>query len=438
MSIRVVRPYLSIIVAEILDLRKKIGCNPSVAKKTIPESTSQNSRTFLWIAGLAALGAVFTHLYLLVEHVNLKFGQSTGKSLCDINELFSCATVAASQFSEFLGIPVALWGLTTNAALLLMIVFYPLSEEQRKPIAGRNLLIVGGLIAAVSLVMGAISIFVLSKLCPFCIVAYILSFITIFGLWKSVTPEPGLRADPSRQGFQFANIKSLLIVGLVIFVISFIGNEQIKKSYGFQNMGAFVQAQVNEWKQNPESQIQPVDPLIAGSTPEQAKMVITEFADFRCGHCKTAAPVLKAFVSSHPDVRLQFQSWPLDGECNSSVSSTNGASCLLARAVYCAEKVGGTGWKAHDFVFEKQETYTSLQAVEGGLPAIANAAGVNPEHMLACTQSPEAKKAIEGQAAVGSALNLRGTPTIYVNGRRLPGAQSLPVLREVYRQIRAN
>lgn len=391
----------------------------------------------LLIAGLATFAAILVHIYLASRHYALKFGEVNTQSLCNINSTFNCEAVSASRYSEFLGVPMAVWGALTNAALLVLLLFYPLTEEAKKAAARRGLLILGGAIAGASVIMGLISTFALSAYCPFCIVTYVLSFITFGCLWAGFprTTKSKHEAVLSGARLKFSDFTPLIIAGVVVFVAGMISNDQVRKAYGFQNIDAFVREQVQEWESNPQVQLQPVDALVMGAPADKAKMVITEFADFRCIHCKHAAPVLKAFISSHPDARLQFEVWPLDGECNTAIQSANGASCLLARASYCAEKIKGRGWDAHAYIYDNQEDFMSLDAVKSALPKIATASGLSAQEMETCAQAPETKTAIEKQAAVGTALNLRGTPTIFVNGKQLPAGQSIPVLSEVYSRL---
>lgn len=404
--------------------------------------SSQRTKTFLWLAGLSALGAVFIHIYLLSRHFALKFGDiaEKGKSICDVSATFNCEAVAASRFSEFLGVPMAMWGAAFNIGFLLLLAAYPFTEETKRPAARRNLLLLGGVILAASIVMGGISLTLMSTYCLFCILTYIFSATMFWGLWKGLPSPPPSPAASALGGprFQIKDHTALLVVSGIAILGSFIANDEIAKSYGIRDMAPFIRAQVQDWENSPVVPIEPSEPLTMGASADQAKMTIVEFADFRCIHCKHAAPVLKAFIGSHPDVRLVFQVWPLDGECNTSINSANGASCLLARAAYCAEKIGQKGWVAHEYIFERQQEFGSLQAVQSALPSIAQATGVPATDFETCTQAAETKTAIERQAAVGSALNLRGTPSIYVNGKLLSAGQSLPVLKEVHKRLSSN
>ena len=285
--------------------------------------------------------------------------------------------------------------------------------------------------------MGGISAFALGTFCPFCMAAYVLSFITLASLWVGLAGDriPVATSALNQNGPRAGDFVPLFVAGVVVLIGGFITNDKIAKSYNSEDMGRFARDQVQEWTHNPPRKIETLDSLVAGPDRDKARMTIVEFADFRCGHCRHAAPVLKAFVSSHRDVRLEFQAWPLDGECNTSIPTVNGASCLLAGAVYCAQKIKNRGWDAHEYVYEHQELYSSVEAVKANLADLASSIGVTPQEMETCTSSQDTKAMIAKQAAVGSALNLRGTPTVFVNGKELPAGQSMVVLTEAYRQL---
>ncbi len=432
------------IVAEFLDLTKKIGCNPEVTNSSEnttkgnmnnPASARSSGKggqngnpTLYWAAIILGALSVLVHGYLLFEHYALRFGQASAQSLCNINELFNCATVSASRYSEFLGVPMALWGISGNLVLLFLALWHPLTDGEKKSASRFNILLVSGLIAAASLVMGFISTAMIGRLCPFCIAAYFLSFAMFFCLRKGLPQTTGGALGSASK----KNLTPVIVLSGIAFVVSFIARDQIQASFGARDLTSLVREAVSSWSINPKMSFQTVEPLTMGAPADKAKMTIVEFADFRCIHCKHAAPVMKAFIESHPEARLEFQAWPLDGECNSAIPTRNGASCLLARAVFCAQKAGGTGWRAHEWVYDHFERMVNVDAIKALLPEIANVAGISTEQLITCADAPETKTAIEKGAAVGTALNIGGTPTVYVNGKKLPSGQILQVLSSVH------
>jgi protein-disulfide isomerase len=231
------------------------------------------------------------------------------------------------------------------------------------------------------------------------------------------------------------DFRALAVTAVVCFVGAFIVQSSVAQGgdpNSAENQAAYNHF-VSDWQQAPARDFKLVDPLVMG--PENAKMTIVEFADYRCIHCKHASPILHAFVSSHPDVRFEFQPWPLDGECNSSLNQSNGASCLLARASWCAQKTKQSGWAVHDYIYGLPEIYSSVDAVKADLGNIAAAAGMSADEMRTCADSDAAKTAVRAQADVGTNINLQGTPTIFVNQKPLSAGQALPVLQKAYRSL---
>lgn len=390
-----------------------------------------NRRTLLWGAAATTLIALFVHGYLYSQHLALDMGQAT-KSVCDINATFNCSAVAASKFSTLFGIPVALWGFMANFGLLVLLGLYPLTESGRQTIARKNLLLVSGVIAFASIAMGAIAFTQMSQYCLFCMAAYVLSFLTFGFLWFANRSEGTSVSD---RAYVPKDATPVIVIALAGLLGGFVAHSSMQKSSGSGELDLQAQQLVQEWQSGPERAIQTVDPLVKGPAADQAKMTLVEFADFRCIHCKHAAPVIKAFAAAHPDVRVEFQPWPLDGECNSAISQANGVSCLLARVVWCAEKNKKTGWATHDYLFEQPEPYMTTAQTEGAFPALQSATQMTPAELKACTDSDESKKAVRAQADAGTALQIQGTPAIYANKKQLPGGQSLPVLKRAYQSL---
>lgn len=387
--------------------------------------TKVPAKTFFWLALFAAGAALGVHGYLAHQHYDLVFGAATSQSICDLSGTFNCTAVSASRYSEFLSVPLGVWGFAANSVLLVLLLWSRLTEDENLPPIRRNIWVVAIFIATTSVVMGTISLLFLGQFCLFCIGAYVLSFLGLFAVVKAFP-----HAVPTFKALT-ASPLSMIVLVAIAFLATMIANDQIKSSYGAREIGSVIRDSIQEWQSTPARNIETVDPLVEGAAKDKARMTIVEFADFRCIHCKHAAPMLKAFVASHADVRLEFQTWPLDGECNSKIPQANGASCLLARTVWCAEKKFAKGWSAHGFIFANDILANSL-AVEEALPKIADKAGIHAEELKACANSDEAKETVRRQADLGNLLNVQGTPTIYVNGRHLPSGQILAVLKEAY------
>ena len=169
-----------------------------------------------------------------------------------------------------------------------------------------------------------------------------------------------------------------------------------------------------------------------GASADKATMTIVEFADFRCGHCANAAKPLKTFAKANPDVRFEFQAFPLDGACNEAIPQANGTSCALAYMAHCANEQG-KGFEASDWIFERQRSWLSKTVVEEKVDDMVADLGIDKDSLMECYKSDETHEAIKAQAELGKKVGVLGTPTIYVNNRKLPGGQMIPVLLEAKR-----
>lgn len=388
-------------------------------------SINRNAKPYKLAAAGATVIAIAVHGYLLKSHYDLRYGEVTGQLLCDISAKFSCSAASASSWSELLGVPIALWGMLANLAYLAFAGWDLITEESERPGNRTSLFAVSGALVVASVVMAVVSIAFLDTICPFCFGTYALSLITGVGAYFGY-----------KEGWAPKFQMSFLWVTIAFGISGFILNDQFRSGYSDNQGQAMAKAAILEWNQNPKLEITSADPLALGADAEKAKMVITEFADFRCIHCKLASAPIKAFVNAHSDVRLEFYSWPLDGECNTSIQQPNGASCLLARVVWCARKNGEKGWEAHDAIFERFEEWKSAEKIRASLDSISSQIGAPADKMKECADSTEAKSAIEAQARLGSGLSLRGTPAIFVNGKLLPAGSSIPVLNAVRNSLK--
>ena len=91
-----------------------------------------------------------------------------------------------------------------------------------------------------------------------------------------------------------------------------------------------------------------------------AKVLVVEFADFQCPHCKqmyfALKPVLDKYQASNPkEFTFIFKTWPLNSHCNASVPVANFVASCDASAAYIMAKQKGTGDALKDWFFLHQD-----------------------------------------------------------------------------------
>ena len=392
--------------------------------------------------------AIMLHGYLTVEYFTLKLGQSSGESLCNISQRFNCEAVTASPFSSFLSIPLSIWGLSANTVLLIGILFWTFRWTQNFIKTGRYCLYLACPVALASVVTGSISVFFVQYFCIFCIGAYICSFVTLFAVWiaqkKSSTQE---EIQEFRLSLFKDDIKSLIkkphyIAWFFITIptLAFILNKSFIRRYEAGDLKSVVRSSVQEWTLNPVQNF-PHPPLISkGSTKTQPLMVISEFADFLCGHCKRSATPLAAFTSSRQQIRFDFYAFPLDGACNSEIPYSSGVSCFLSKTVYCAESPENA-WFLHDLFFKNQNLLQKKRLIKDlkeTLTTLVPQEKLNLPAIFDCVEKEETHEAILNQIEMAKKAKVKGTPVIFVNQKRLDRGQVIPVLEAVYQKLKQN
>jgi len=158
---------------------------------------------------------------------------------------------------------------------------------------------------------------------------------------------------------------------------------------------------------------------ITGPTrgPKNAPVTIVEFGDLQCPACKAAQPAIEALIAAEPDARFVFQNFPLEMH--------NWAAKGAAYADCVAQASNDAFWKFLAKTYETQTDITAENADEK-LTALADAAGVKGAEVAACASAPVAKAHVDASLALGKAVNVTGTPTLFINGRSVGNVSQVP------------
>jgi predicted DsbA family dithiol-disulfide isomerase len=159
--------------------------------------------------------------------------------------------------------------------------------------------------------------------------------------------------------------------------------------------------------------------------PPNAPVTIVEFADFQCPFCQHAASILKSFLAS-PDgknVRVVFRHFPL---------AFHPWAQFAAEATACVNfQNSDRFWELHDWIFEHQKSLTAANSQAKLTEAIGAMAGIDMNVFHKCMEESQAAGLVKKDASIGSANEVRGTPTFFINGRRMAGLRSLEDLRAI-------
>jgi len=150
----------------------------------------------------------------------------------------------------------------------------------------------------------------------------------------------------------------------------------------------------------------PIDGSPIRGNPD-APVTILEFADFQCRFCAESAPLLKTVLEKHgDDVRLVYKHFPL---------SFHDQARAAARAALAAEGQNRF-WEMHDVLFENSQNLSA-----DSFPRLAEEIGLDVDLFRKSYElNREAQvQRINSDYALGLRLDVRGTPTLFVNGRKV-------------------
>jgi protein-disulfide isomerase len=149
------------------------------------------------------------------------------------------------------------------------------------------------------------------------------------------------------------------------------------------------------------------DPSIGSAS---APVTLVEFSDFQCPFCQRVAPTLKQVKEKYGDkVRVVWKDFPL--------TQIHPQAFKAGEAAHCAADQGKF-WEYHDRLFANQQ---ALQPND--LKKHAADLGLDATAFASCLDTSKHGERVRDGVAEGSRLGVNSTPTIYINGRVLSGAQ---------------
>lgn len=154
------------------------------------------------------------------------------------------------------------------------------------------------------------------------------------------------------------------------------------------------------------------DPAIGA---ENAAITVVEFFDYQCGYCKNSIDFVRKLNAEQPDIRIVFKELPIFGE----------DSVLAAKAGLAAARQG----KYFDF-------HAGLLALKGvpnqnAIERVARESGLDVDRLRADMRLPEIEAHLSATSGLAQTLGVDGTPSFFINGRPVPGADFDRVKTEI-------
>jgi len=159
-----------------------------------------------------------------------------------------------------------------------------------------------------------------------------------------------------------------------------------------------------------------------------APVVIVEFSDMECPHCKEEAKTLSEnLLKTYPkEVRLYFKDFPL-----TNIHPWARAAAMDGRCVF--HNNPDSFWPYLDWIFSQQDGVTPENLRAKVMEWAKGQKDIDSLQLGRCIDEKATEKEVDDSAAEALALQVDGTPTLFVNGRKVPAsaAEDWPTMKRL-------
>lgn len=157
-----------------------------------------------------------------------------------------------------------------------------------------------------------------------------------------------------------------------------------------------------------------------------AAVTLIEYSDFQCPACRGYFPLIKQLNSDFPEnLRIVYRHFPL--------------TSIHPHAIPAAKASEAAGmqdrfWEMHDLIFDNQSNWTNSSDVEEIFESYADILKLDLEKYRADFDSKAVSRKVSGDRALALRQNLRGTPSFFLQGRRLENVSDYTTLKGIIEQ----
>ncbi len=176
---------------------------------------------------------------------------------------------------------------------------------------------------------------------------------------------------------------------------------------------------------------------------KNAKIKIVEYKDFQCPFCAKIIPMLKQVQKEVPGVAIVFKNFPLSNQCNPKMSrDMHPAACLAMYWAFAAQDQGKF-WEYEDLVFNN---YGTMMPPDGEMAARqaaqteklkgwAKDVGMDVAKAEKYVADKKYQSRLDKDLKEAESAEVRGTPSLYVNGRSYNGPMQADKMKEILKKV---
>ena len=154
-------------------------------------------------------------------------------------------------------------------------------------------------------------------------------------------------------------------------------------------------------------------------------LMIVEFADFQCPHCKLAQANMEKLVADYPNARIVFQNDPIPSIHPQAVRASSYGVCV-------AKLAGSTAFFSFAAsVFEGQDGLNTPDGATLTLNSSLTKAGADQAKVVACADEASTKATVQSSIDLAAELQINQVPTLVINGRQIGATAPYELLKKI-------
>ena len=382
---------------------------------------------------IASVAGLFLSVLLILEYFGLS--PAAAEAVCSRGSgVNACRIVSSSPYAAirdmpFIGdVPTALFGFIFYGFIAVITAAQFMRQNSGEVFQLYTLILILS-IAAFSgdAALYLVSVFSIKFVCPLCAMTYAATTLILISsilLLKKNTGSPGESIIMAMKNFLKRNILTYITIVIVLASAGISTSAVVhavadKKDYSYEER---FQKAIRQYESEKVTDVSFADVPVFGKENADAKFVI--FFDFTCSHCMIEFNALEMLMKKYPDdTSVSFRFFPLDGSCSKPEKGSENieaASCIAFAAAFCSYKQGKFMEYAKILFdnYHKKNIRFSVKSVRDAARVInMNLAGFD-----LCFGSEQTWEYINKEYMETERLGLTGTPTVYLNGKKLTGS----------------
>ena len=383
-----------------------------------------NKKT-LSIQFLAVLGLIIA-IKLAFIYYSANYDKYALSSFCSINDFVDCDGVARTDKAQFLGIPLAYWGIFFYITVLFLTFVEKLKnikilkflEVFKNPIAYISTL--GAISFLISMILAGMSYWVLKKICILCFVTYfidlIITLIASDGFFKVI-----VKFFKTTFVDFIAGVKKYTKTFMVLLLMfsSFLAYSKITLNFVPHIKHRQELLKYKKMKFNPYR----VKGNVLGN--ENAEVVIELYSDFVCPLCYINNIILHKAVKEFKNIKVIHYNYPFDKECNPYITiNMHPNACFMSKAAFAARNQNNY-WEMSSLLYENKPKRLN------DLEKLVEQLNFDKKQFYEDLNSKEVLNELMNEINEAEKREIDATPTMYINGEEVVGVKPYYKLKEI-------